>query len=92
MFLVCCEKRYRAHLFAESKLNKMEDAVMNNNIGLVDTDFYIEPEKLQAVFAIVKDTAHYHSSAFPDSCRQTVLKMAKTPTEKILPSTHYFIF
>jgi len=78
-------KRYRAHLFAESKLDKMEDAVMNNNIGLVDTDFYIQPENLQAVFAIVKDTAHYHSSAFPDSCRRTVLKMAKTPTEKILP-------
>jgi len=78
-------KRYRAHLFAESKLDKMEDAVMNNNIGLAETEYYIEPDHLARVFAIVKDTAHYHSSPFPDACRRTVLKMAKSPTEKILP-------
>lgn len=78
-------KRYRAHLFADKKFDKMEDAVINNNTALCETEFYIERSDIDAVFVIVKDTAHYHSSEFPKSCRKTVIKMVQTPTDKVLP-------
>ena len=54
-------------------------------------EFYIERSDIDAVFVIVKDTAHYHSSEFPKSCRKTVIKMVQTPTDKVLPSNTTFL-
>ena len=39
------EKRYRAHLFADKKFDKMEDAVINNNTALCETEVIISENK-----------------------------------------------
>jgi len=76
---------YKAHIFSESKLDKMEDAVVNNNKAQADLPSYVDPKDLDQIFKIVKDTSHYHSSEFPRRCIKTVQKILCSPTKYILP-------